>query len=104
MACPDLSGSAAQRARAIVAVLLGCALRRPDVAALARWALFGRIHAGGGVRRTARDYGGTEGVLPAISDRFFARLAGPGRGGAWRVVRPRRVRHARANSFAIGLG
>src|ERR1022692_989079 len=33
-----------------------------------RWALFGRIHAGGDRRRTARECAGAVGVVPAISD------------------------------------
>jgi len=52
-----------------------------------RWALFGRIHAGGDARRTAREYVRPgyigDGRLPACDFRpcFLARLAGSRRGG-----------------------
>jgi hypothetical protein len=35
-----------------------------------RWALVGRIHAGGDGRRTAREYAGAVGMVPVISDRL----------------------------------
>jgi len=68
------SGSYGLRARVIIAVLLA----RPRPAPVRgggahRWALFGRIHAGGDGRRTARAYAGAVGDLPAISDRGFLR-------------------------------
>jgi hypothetical protein len=48
-------------------VLLGCALRRCEVAALThRWALFGRIHAEGDGRRTAGEYVGRL-ILDSVS-------------------------------------
>src|ERR1039458_6965546 len=66
-----------------------------------RWALFGRIHAGGDGRRTAREYGGavgmvTESIALAISDRASSRDLRVLGGGAWRVVPAARVHHARA--------
>jgi len=61
------------RDRAIIAVLLGSALRRSRGRGAHRWMLFGRIHTGGDGRRAAREYAGGVGVVMgriayAISD------------------------------------
>jgi integrase len=64
---PDITTTKGLRDRAITAVLLGCALRRSQVAALTDGALFGRIHAGGDGRRTAGGYAGAVGVSPATA-------------------------------------
>src|ERR1039457_380920 len=55
------------RDRAMIAALPGCAVRRSDAAALTNGRCFGRIHAGGGGRRTAREHARADGLGPAIS-------------------------------------
>jgi len=74
------------RDRAILAMLLGCALRRcPGGGALTHGRCLGGIHAGGHGRRTAREYGRAIGVVLAISELAFSRalrvLGAAGRGG-----------------------
>src|ERR1017187_3524559 len=66
-----------------------------------RWAPFGRIHAGGDGRRSARECATPVGVATgrfalAISDRASSRDLRVLGGGAWRVVPAARVHHARA--------
>jgi hypothetical protein len=55
---PDITTTQGLRARAIIAVRRGCALRRCEVAALIDGRSAGRMHAGGDGRRTAREYAG----------------------------------------------
>jgi hypothetical protein len=73
---PDIATAQGLRDRALIAVLLDRGLRRSAVAALAD-GLFGRIHAGGDGRRTAGEYAGVVGMVPATPSacRPSARLA-----------------------------
>ena len=57
---PDITTAKGLRDRAILAVLLGCVPRAGPRWRAHRWALFGRIHAGGDGRRTAREYAGAD--------------------------------------------
>ena len=60
---PHIATTKGLRDRAILAVLLGCALRKCTVAARTDGRCFGRIHGGGDGRRTAREYAGADYAL-----------------------------------------
>jgi len=95
---PYISTTKGLRARAIIAVLLACALRPSAVAALTDGRYSGGFtpEATGDARcANAPDAAGS---ACDFRPRLFARLAGSRRGGAWRVVsgRPSAARRAKA--------
>jgi len=87
---------------------IGCATAPCGGGGARRYALFGPIHAGGDGRRTAREYAGAVGMVPAIPTRAGAATgngaAGAGTGRRHRARRSRsRSRQARA-IIAVLLG